>query len=420
MDIKRTILFLSALDFKEKSIQVIRNTPEAYVRAGWDVYYVVARDNSKFGNYFYEQEINPEGVKVYRIYMPFTNYYDKIRSHTLRTIISKIRGYITIVRLAMVANKIMRNRKVDILYGYETHGVLAVNLLKLFGRLGNIKIISRFQGTFYIIIIIRAKKYFKALLNWDSFLALYLPSDLCIMTNDGTQGDIALKALNSKSLKNLKFWVNGVDEQKLPEDEINKVKKQLQIDSSKFIFLTVCRLEKWKRVDRGISVIAKLVHDYGIRNLQYYIVGDGTQKEGLESLTMNCGIEDYVKFVGAIKNEDVKNYLNIADIFISTYDSSNVGNPLLEAIRANKIIFTLNNGDTNKWIHHKVNGFIYDIDDELIDNMAKDISDLLNNNKMKRAILENIKLTEKEKLWTWKERMDAELQEVEKILSNGR
>lgn len=32
---KKTILFLSALDFKEKSIQVIKKTPEAFVKAGW-------------------------------------------------------------------------------------------------------------------------------------------------------------------------------------------------------------------------------------------------------------------------------------------------------------------------------------------------------------------------------------------------
>jgi len=49
----KTILFLSALDFKEKSIQVIRKTPEAYLKYGWKVFYVVARDNSKYGNYFY-------------------------------------------------------------------------------------------------------------------------------------------------------------------------------------------------------------------------------------------------------------------------------------------------------------------------------------------------------------------------------
>lgn len=63
---KRKILFLSALDFKEKSIQVIRKTPEAYVAAGWDVRYIVARDTTRRGNYSYEREINPDGVRIER------------------------------------------------------------------------------------------------------------------------------------------------------------------------------------------------------------------------------------------------------------------------------------------------------------------------------------------------------------------
>ena len=45
------------------------------------------------------------------------------------------------------------------------------------------------------------------------------------------------------------------------------------------------------------------------------------------------------------------------------YESSNVGNPLLESIRLNKLILTLDNGGTSEWISHKVTGFIYPVDD---------------------------------------------------------
>ena len=60
----KKILFLSALDFKEKSIQVIRKTPEAYAAAGGDVDYIVARDDVKNGNYSYEEVINPQNINV--------------------------------------------------------------------------------------------------------------------------------------------------------------------------------------------------------------------------------------------------------------------------------------------------------------------------------------------------------------------
>ena len=129
---KKSILFLSANDFKEKSIQVIRKTPEAYVKAGWDVTYIVARDNSKSGNYFYEKEINPEGVNVIRFEMPMKVLKDKITNQTFRTIVSKIAGYITVFKLAYLGKKILKEKKIDIIYGYEVHGVLATYLLKNF------------------------------------------------------------------------------------------------------------------------------------------------------------------------------------------------------------------------------------------------------------------------------------------------
>ena len=59
----KKILFISGIDFKEKSIQVIRKTPEAYVKRGWDVHYLVLRDVSKRGNYYYEEPLNPSGVQ---------------------------------------------------------------------------------------------------------------------------------------------------------------------------------------------------------------------------------------------------------------------------------------------------------------------------------------------------------------------
>jgi len=413
----KSILFLSALDFKEKSIQVLRKTPEAYAGNGWDVDYVVSRDNSSTGSYFYEKETNLAGVKTHRFYKPLTSLQDRINNHTIKTVISKIAGFIVVLKLAYLGNKIIRSKTIDVIYGYEIHGVLAVNLLALFGILRRVRIVSRFQGTFWYYYYCR-KMYLKMLLNADHYLALYLPSDLCIMTNDGTQGDKALAVLGSHNLKNYRFWINGVDEQKLPQSAMGCLMQKLHAEDCEMIALTVCRLESWKRVDRGIKAIAALRDKYEVRNFRYFIVGDGPQKEQLEILAKTLRLSDNIVFAGAIHNEDVKKYLNIADIVISTYDSSNVGNPLLEAIRANKIIFTLNNGDTGKWIAHKVNGFIYDPKDEdsAISDMAKDIYSLLKNDTFKNVLVENVKKIEKEKLWTWRERMDSEIYEVEKLL----
>jgi glycosyltransferase involved in cell wall biosynthesis len=147
------------------------------------------------------------------------------------------------------------------------------------------------------------------------------------------------------------------------------------------------------------------------------VIGDGYERKRLEELAQNLDIMKHIIFVGSIDNNLVKNYLEVADVFLSTYDVSNIGNPLLEAIKANKIIFTLNNGDTGAWIKHRKNGFIYDIDESTIDRMAHDIVEVINTPELRDSIKQNIKITEKEKLWTWDERLQAEYSEIDKLVS---
>jgi glycosyltransferase involved in cell wall biosynthesis len=132
-------------------------------------------------------------------------------------------------------------------------------------------------------------------------------------------------------------------------------------------------------------------------------------------LAKHLGLSENILFMGSVSNSVVKNYLECADYFISTYDSSNVGNPLLEAISANKIIFTLNNGDTGDWISSGINGFIYDIDDTLLTAMAKDMFNVIQDNKLRAKLIEGVKNTAATKLWSWDERLKAEINAVDSL-----
>jgi len=416
----KTILFLSANDFKEKSIQVIRKTPEAFVDAGWKVTYIVARDRSKAGNYFYEKEINPAGVDVIRFDMPLAGLRSRIKNHFLLTVITQIAAWITIFKLAKRARKFLKNSEnnVDVIYGYEVHGVCAVDWMRRWGRLKQMKIVSRFQGT-WMTSYLREGKWLKRFLNIDDVIALKSNADLCIMTNDGTDGDEAMRRLKSKALHNLKFWINGVDEQKLSPDAYSELKSMYNPDGTKCVVLSVSRMESWKRVDRILDVISCAVKKHGAKNLLYIAAGEGSMLAQYQQSVREEGLDEYVVFTGALPHDEVKKYLNVADIFMSTYDLSNVGNPLLEAIRANKIIFTLNNGATGEWIRHRENGFIYNVDEHLIENMATDLVALMQDESLKNLIKINIEITEHDKLWSWQERMDAEIKAVESIVKES-
>lgn len=410
---KKSILFISALDFKEKSLQVIRKTPEAYVQHGWDVHYLVARDNSEVGDYSYENEINPSGVCIYRIYWPLVslaNRYGEQRYPNM--IINKIRGILVILLLTINSIRLLKQKHVDVVYGFGKHGVLAVKLLSLFGLLKNKAIVTRFLGSF-VFEMIENREYLRLFWNLDEIAALRFSADLTIMTDDGTQGDKALELIKSKT-KRFVFWPNGCDFFELNKS-LSQVKDEYGL-TDEFVILTVCRLVKWKRVDRGLHLIAKLTKDFGIQHIKYFIIGDGEQKHELEQMAYQLGIADKVVFCGPINNEHLGEYYRMANVVLLTYDHSNVGNPLLEAIRMNKYIFTLNNGDTNKWIIHKHNGFIYDINDNLLDQMACDMAELITNIGKFEYIRENLQQTADERLWTWQERMGKEINEVNSLL----
>ncbi len=410
---KKSILFVSALDFKEKSIQVIRKTPEAYVKAGWDVHYIVARDNSKYGNYYYEDIINIEGVTITRISNPLSRIIN-ISPSSFYKILRPLDNYLVILFLAIKTFLTYKNKTFSVVYGYEVHGFLSLKIIKLLGFFKNAKVIARFQGVFYISPLLLNQKYLKLFPKWDYLLALKLKSDLCIMTNDGTQGNLVLKKLKSNHLKNYKFWVNGVDNIIVHNSNIEEITNKLNI-TNETVLISVSRLEKIKRLDIGIRIIDYLVNSLEYDQLKYLIVGEGSEIPNLKELVSKLNLERYVEFIGAIKQVEVSNYLELSHFFISTFESSNVGNPLLEAIRANKVIVTIDNGDTSSWIQNKENGIIHKYDSEFVKKSAIEIHNVINDDAFGEKLKENLKKTEQNKLWTWNNRMREEVKTMTQL-----
>jgi glycosyltransferase involved in cell wall biosynthesis len=419
---QKSILFLSGSDFKEKSIQVIRKTPEAYVQRGWKVVYIVGRDNSKAGDYFYEAVIDPPGVEVIRFTVPLAGVHDLVDSVLWRAVWFRIRNLLLVIGLAARGIRELRRRNFDVLYGYEIPGVLAFRLVKALGYGRACKFVTRFQGVLYVKEWLRRGQNFRKISNFEAFMALGTPSDICIMTNDGSQGLDVLRSIGARHKKIL-FYTNGVDPVDVDPVKLQQVREQYYNHSDVVYFLSVSRLDAHKRIDRSIRVISKLLHHYKIANVRFVVVGAGAEEQRLRALIDREGVAGVVNMIGAVRHNEVKYHLECADIFLSMYTSTNVGNPLLEAIRHNKIVVTLANGDTGTWIKHLDNGLIYPVDDvaDLQEsdyiNMAGDLQKLILQQELQKVLKTNIRRTETEKLWTWEERFEAELNEVSNLLN---
>lgn len=414
---------MSGLDFKEKSIQVIKKTPEAYRDAGWKVYYIVGRDNSVKDNYFYERVCNIEGVEIYRFVIPFCEIYDKSSHPLIVTLLSRLRRYACIILLIYNGWKFLKRHKVDIVYGYEFQGGFAAKFLKFWGQIGAAKIVFRFQGVLFVKNWLERRQWYRWIIEWDYLFTLKTSSDLCIVTNDGSQGNLVLKKLHSKHLDNFLFLTNGVDDFQI--DTITKMQTPSIFSyksQNKKVFISVARLHPAKGIDKCLRIIELLVHKYNIRDLVYFVVGDGRERSKLENLVNILDISEYVVFLGAIEHKYIPTLLCKSHYFLSMYFSTNVGNPLLEAIRANLLIITLDNGDTSKWIQHNRTGLIYKVKNdafltlEELNCIASDLCMLVECKDRQKLIKKELYNFSCENLWTWKQRFEVEISAVEKLI----
>lgn len=303
-------------------------------------------------------------------------------------------------------------RRVDspyVLYAYEVGTVLPAKLLSQRKRA---PLITRFQGTILAPIPGTLKERIR---RYPHFNALSTTSDLVIMTDDGTQGDRVLDRLRNTSPR--VFWRNGVDrptagkEEHAPRDLISS----LNISSDEIVLMTISRLVRWKRVDRAIQATASLVSSG--KNVSLVIVGDGPERAALEDLAEQKGIADRVHFAGSVAHGEVGSYLAGADIFLSLYDLSNLGNPLFEAMIAGKPIVTLDVGDTGRVIKDGRNGILIEnIDGSEIPRIAEAIGELIQDPHRARTLGDGARSFAETNFWTWNERLEEEVRTVSELL----
>lgn len=300
-----------------------------------------------------------------------------------------------------------------LLYAYEVHAVDAAAFLS---KKYNIPFITRFQGS----ILVNIKDTFiNRLKYYVHFKGLSKKSNLVIMTDDGSEGDRILKELGNAT-EEIHFWRNGVGEKatELSTNETHKMRiktrQQLSFSETDTVLMTLSRLVDWKRVDRSVNALALLTAKYPSCKLM--IVGDGNARKNLESLVKLKGLERKVNFVGAVEQREIYKYFAAADIFLSLYDLTNVGNPLWESMRHNMPIITINNGDTKSVVIDGYNGILLNSGDPQI--VANAIERLINNSELKEQLSKSAGKFAKENLWSWEERMNEEYKYVYCMVKN--
>jgi glycosyltransferase involved in cell wall biosynthesis len=403
----------------------LRETLRGHVRNGHDVTVILPR------YHLFNDDPTPlivrhgEGYDVHVAQCRWLPAFKKVRSfarrlgrggempYVLRWGLNMVSCLCLTVSLLLAAARLRRRtgRRFDLVYAHNQYAALAGWLLGLAWGSPNV---TRLYGTFLADLMNRPL----VTLRYPVLAAGYrVPSDLLICANDGTRGDEVARKFGT-SPERFRFWQNGVDP---PETPPAVTRKELaerlgcSIDPSMKWVVTCSRLSYWKRIDRILRAVAVAVEKGG--DLRMIIAGDGDKRPELETLAAELGIDEYVIWLGAVAHEEIWSLMHVADAFIITNDVTNRCNPIYEAICARLPIVTVADQSTQDLLKHEENAMVAEKDDHetLGSHLAKVCDDADLNAKLRDG-----QDAVAARMWSWEERMDAEVSELESLVKAGR
>jgi len=296
----------------------------------------------------------------------------------------------------------------DVVYGH----FYAAPVAWIIGRIQRIPNITRLYGTFLLPWL---HSVWGRIRKIEEVVAFKTPCSYLIMTNDGMKSDECAVALGVP-IERMKFWRNGVNKDMFdPFCDKDKFKESLAIPRHHKVILAVSRLVNWKRVDRLITALPMVLQQYP--HTTAVVVGDGEERDRLESLCRQLGVTENVRFVGLILHEEVAQFLNAADIFVSLYEHSNVGNPLLEALCCGKCIVSINNGGTGEINRH--GEVVILLEETGLKVLPEVLVDLLRNDAKRERLGQAAREYALQHLQTWPERIKMEVNLIEELVSGS-
>ncbi len=158
-----------------------------------------------------------------------------------------------------------------------------------------------------------------------------------------------------------------------------------------FILLAVSRLTVEKNIPMMLNVFKKLIGFFP--NIGLVIVGDGPEKNSLESLVKSLKLENNVAFVGW--QEDLASYYKTANMFIQTSNFEGYGLSLVEAGLSGLPVVTTAVGIANDLENGK-DAYVCPPGNE--EYMFKAVYDLVENNSKREELKIRIKHTLESKL----------------------
>ncbi|MBE5876865.1 MAG: glycosyltransferase family 4 protein [Lachnospiraceae bacterium] len=143
---------------------------------------------------------------------------------------------------------------------------------------------------------------------------------------------------------------------------VNRVKELVERYGANkdFLFCTVARLAKEKNLDfqlRELKLLKDRLSKKG-KSFCHLILGEGPERAHLSKLIGELGLEDEVKLVGNVPNEEIPDYMAASDMFLFTSQSETQGIVILEAMAVGTPVVALDATGVRDVVVNGRNGFL--------------------------------------------------------------
>jgi glycosyltransferase involved in cell wall biosynthesis len=257
-------------------------------------------------------------------------------------------------------------------------------------------------------------------INLIRYISFHAPFTYIVCSKDGTPGESFLKRFRSRNAP-YEILLNGVDVPSEDAYDRQNIRKQHGIQNGVLVILFVGRLEKSKGCDLFIQSIIKLNKKND--NFTALIIGEGPLYEELFALITSHNLSDKIIMKGSVKYKDIYKYYDASDIYVSLNHHGNLSNTVLEAIHSGKCIVTfgkckITKRDEDTYELLKDNAILIDRNN-VLDELPDALNVLIENPQQVAELRKKTLALSKTLLKTWKQRIDYEIDLLEKITARN-
>jgi glycosyltransferase involved in cell wall biosynthesis len=167
----------------------------------------------------------------------------------------------------------------------------------------------------------------------------------------------------------------------IPEPQYGETSRRaLGLSENDIVLITVGRLVARKATDELITILAAIRDS----RLKLVVLGDGPERQKVESQVYGLGLQDQVIFAGFVTDEEKFQYLDAGDLYVSTSQHEGFGIVFLEAMACGLPIVCYDKGGQADFLENTVTGYLVDFGNS--DAFREKLSCLIDNESERVAI----------------------------------